>query len=427
MIAKGVSVVRELVRRLFQKSAEMNWALADQAMVSAVNFLTGIIVARYLGVADYGRFVLAWMAVVFFASLQQSGVIAPMMSAGPRRAASEQAEFYGSIVFHHVAWCLLSIGLLLAAFELASDLWLDVSLGSLRAPLTCAMVAYLTQDFIRRYLFVTRNGRLAFLNDAISYLGQAIILMGLSRYFNLDTATVLWVIALTSFMAVSVAAVHLSNLKFSIRAACSLARANWKFAKWLTGAALVQWASSNLLIIALGTAVGPAAVGALRAAQNVMGVTHILFLGLENVIPSGAAKAYCRNGSSGLSRYILHSLAACGGLTFVFCIAVAANPGVLLSWVFGAEFEQYGYILLWYIPVYLAVSVGLPIRSGLRALNETKSIFLSNSIAAFMALVSADYLIEAYGITGVMIGLLAIQLTIQIITAAALRRLLRKC
>src|SRR3989339_1774999 len=70
----------------------MNWALADQAMVSGVNFLTGILLARYLGLEEYGRFTLAWMAVLLCNSFQQAGIIAPMMSIGPKQKNFFQAE-----------------------------------------------------------------------------------------------------------------------------------------------------------------------------------------------------------------------------------------------------------------------------------------------------------------------------------------------
>ena len=39
----------------------INWALADQGVVSGINFLTGIMLARFLGLEEFGRFTLAWM------------------------------------------------------------------------------------------------------------------------------------------------------------------------------------------------------------------------------------------------------------------------------------------------------------------------------------------------------------------------------
>ena len=47
------------------------WALGDQALVSGMNFMTNVLLARLLGMKEFGIFTLAWMAVLFFNSLQK--------------------------------------------------------------------------------------------------------------------------------------------------------------------------------------------------------------------------------------------------------------------------------------------------------------------------------------------------------------------
>ncbi len=50
----------------------INWVLADQTMVSGVNFGTGLILARFLGLEEFGSFTLLWMLVLFINSIQFS-------------------------------------------------------------------------------------------------------------------------------------------------------------------------------------------------------------------------------------------------------------------------------------------------------------------------------------------------------------------
>jgi O-antigen/teichoic acid export membrane protein len=52
----------------------------DQALVSGSNFVLGILLARYLGVAGYGQFALLWLIVLFFSSLQLAYIISPMLT-----------------------------------------------------------------------------------------------------------------------------------------------------------------------------------------------------------------------------------------------------------------------------------------------------------------------------------------------------------
>ena len=47
MIAAGLQLVRRL--------GPINWALADQVVVSGGNFLTTLLLARSLGVEEFGR------------------------------------------------------------------------------------------------------------------------------------------------------------------------------------------------------------------------------------------------------------------------------------------------------------------------------------------------------------------------------------
>jgi len=61
------------------------WALADQGIVSGTSFLTNLMLARFMGLHEFGIFVLAWMSVLFVNSLQTSLIIAPMMSIGPKQ------------------------------------------------------------------------------------------------------------------------------------------------------------------------------------------------------------------------------------------------------------------------------------------------------------------------------------------------------
>ena len=44
------------------KLRTVNWAFADQVVVSGANFITGLILARGLGLEGFGVFTLAWTA-----------------------------------------------------------------------------------------------------------------------------------------------------------------------------------------------------------------------------------------------------------------------------------------------------------------------------------------------------------------------------
>lgn len=86
--------------RLLTNGREL-YALLDQALVGGVNFLTFALLARALGVREFGVFALAWSAVLLAGNLQMSLIVSPMMSIGPKQD-SQQASVllcYDSVCF----------------------------------------------------------------------------------------------------------------------------------------------------------------------------------------------------------------------------------------------------------------------------------------------------------------------------------------
>ena len=100
---------------------------------------------------------------------------------------------------------------------------------------------------------------------------------------------------------------------------------HWQFGRWLAASKAMEWASGSLFLVAAGVLLGAGAVGALRAAQTLLGVTHILFQGLENIVPVQAAQRYHEDGLRALLRYLRRSgallLAATAGVALVLAAA----------------------------------------------------------------------------------------------------------
>jgi O-antigen/teichoic acid export membrane protein len=179
---------------------------------------------------------------------------------------------------------------------------------------------------------------------------------------------------------------------------------------WMVGAALLQWSSGNYFLIAAGAVLGTATSGAIRAAQNLMGVTHVMFLALENVLPGRMARAWSEEGTSGLRRVYGKSLVAVVGSTLSFCAVVAIAPGRLIETVYGSGMRGYAPLLWWFAAMYPLVALGTVQRFALRALLVTRPFFLSYAAMSAISLLTAFPLVRGLGATGAMMGLLVTQL-----------------
>jgi len=396
------------------------WALTDQAVVSATNFLTSVMLARFMGLREFGIFALAWMSVLFVNSFQTALIVAPMMSIGPKQESQDRPRYFGAVIFQELVLVFFCFLLVLIVLTFSGNFFHQADLHSLALPLAVSAFAYQMQDFVRRYFFATRHSRRALADDAISYLTQLPILLGLYKAGHLNSATALWAMAGTSILGLAVGWFWMEPLDFNWQWIKTVARRHWRISRWLSASALLQWTSGNLFIIAAPVYYGAAAAGVLKASQNLMGVTHVWFQGLDNVVPAETARHLHEGGVRSMLAYTKSILFKWGGITLLFAVIIAAASGFWLRLVYGPDMVQYGYILRLYALLYVIVFMGGPLRAALQALEFTVPIFWSYLAMTAFAVAFAIPAAKWLGLSGTMLGLLGTQILFQCIVAAAL-------
>lgn len=396
------------------------WALTDQAIISATNFLTNLMLVRFMGLREFGVFALAWMSVLFVNSLQNALIIAPMMSIGPKQEEKDRPSYFGAVIVQELALVSFCFALVFVAVRMSSSFFHHPELQQLALPLAVSAFAYQLQDFIRRYFFSTNQSHRALADDALSYLTQLPLLFLLHRAGHLNSATALWVMAGTSIIGMVAGWFWVEPLQFNWVWVKAISRRHWRISRWLTGSSLLVWTSGNLFVLAAPVYYGAAAAGVLRASQNLMGVTHVWFQGLDNVVPVETARRLREGGVHSMLAYTRSTLLKWGGLTLLFAIVIAVSPGFWLRIMYGPQMVQYGYILRLYAMLYVIIFVGGPLRAGLQALEFTVPIFWSYLAMTAFAFAFAVPMAKWLGLNGTMIGLLGSQVLFQGIVAGAL-------
>ena len=82
---------------------DMSWPILDQILVSALNFVIGIAIARALGTAEFGRITLILLLAAQAGVFQEYVLSAPMMTLIGRRA-RRTPHYFGAIL----TWGVLS-------------------------------------------------------------------------------------------------------------------------------------------------------------------------------------------------------------------------------------------------------------------------------------------------------------------------------
>ena len=170
-------------QNVLKRSSTVNWAIVDQTMVSAANFLMGIMLARFLGIEEFGRFTLVWLVAEFLHSIQHSLIVSPLMSIGPKQSDDNVAGYLGAVLAQQISFAAITFTMVIFGGQIANHFFPAWDIGGITTALAFAVLTYQIQNFIRRYLFVRARAHLAFVCDAIRYPGQLVVLLWANRCF----------------------------------------------------------------------------------------------------------------------------------------------------------------------------------------------------------------------------------------------------
>jgi O-antigen/teichoic acid export membrane protein len=371
---------------------------ADQAFSSASNFIVGVAVARIAGPQGLGGFSLAYAFWLVLAALHRSLVTDPMAienDAVHADASDRLRRGFASEVTMGLAAaaCLVFIGIPLyfggqhtfGLAMLAVIPWLPV---------------LLVQDYWRWVGFMRREPGKALANDTVYNIvqGACFATVALTR-----THSIVAVIASWGLGATAGAAYGLWQFKIrpTLRGGIAGLRARWHMSKWLAGNSITGWASSQASVLLAGFILGPAGLGALRAAQTlVTGPALVLIQAGGSIGLPEASRALAARGWSGLRR-VSYVISVAGIVSIgVVGVAVVFMGGPLLRWTYGPEFSRYWSASELFALAYLITSIGLGPILVLKTTRNTPSLFRVQVISLVVSIASVSVLAVTNGVIG---------------------------
>lgn len=385
-----------------------NWAIADQLLVSGVNFLTGIFIARILGLEAFGQFTMIWLIILFCSSIQESLLLSPMISISAKLAPHKTRSYFNGM------FSLALLFALIASFFLILLLFLfpQYAYGTLVSLIiTVSFIVFLLlfQETLRRILFAKNEIKLVFINDLISYLGQLFLLVLLFIFKDtIVLVDVFLVIGSSTLAAVIFSYFSIQNLRFSSSELLYVWRRNWPMAKWMVLSAISNWFTSNLFIIMAGLYLGNSVVGALKAAQNIIGINHVMFKLIENIAPVKASKLLVESGINEMVFYLKKLTVLSMACFSIFALIIIVYSQELMTFVYGAEYTKYSWLLVSYSGIYLCLLLGFPLRICLRSLENTKHIFYAYLTTGLFSLVLSKFFVIQWALQGVVSGMLIV-------------------
>jgi O-antigen/teichoic acid export membrane protein len=382
------------------------WPILDQAMVSGSNFLTNVVIARELGVYDFGIFTLAWSTVLLGLSLQLSVISLPMYTLAGKVREHDTAGYYGALVlFEAIFTAIVFLGAY-AGSRGGGMFFKGWPFTQHALPLAMVAICYLWQDFVRRCLFSRGRTIAAFAIDVVSYPVQ-LIALALAAFHGLTLNGALWIIGGTSIASAVLGLAGLFPLRVTLADMHKAAIDHWNFARWIVGSIATNWVVLNIFYVAAGIALGATAVASLRASVLLFAIGNVFFLGLENFVPVRGAQLLARNGMPALLKYMNFWLVIGISVSVGISLCVAVLASFWLRLAFGDAFTGHAgiaYVLSVMYPLSCYVSLGGIL---LRCASVTRTIFLIWAAMAAVGLVVAYPLVQWLGVYGAAGGQLA--------------------
>jgi len=386
--------------------------LVDQAIISGGNFALGLVLIRTLGLTEYGLFAMLWMGVLLVLSLHQAFITKPMMTLAVDKTTKERQQYFKDLWWLQITFGIEGLSFLLAFMCSCYALeWLPNWLKYL--PLMGGItIVYLLQDFIKKTFFINKSYHQPLIMDIVTY---GILFIGLLYLILIDNNT-LWSSLLVLFSGYLISTLLFCKPFFKNNKQANptdwqvLIKKHYHFSNWLLGTSILQWFSGNFFLLTAASTLGTTAVGAVRIGQNIVGLCHVLFLAMENIVPAEAAQLFLQKGTPGLIDYLKNSTKKMGVLLLSLLLLMAIAAPSLIQLFYGVNFISYSYIVWGYCWLYIFVFFGYPARYFFRTTQFTKPIFIAYCVSAIFSVVVAIPMVQTWGIMGVLSGLIASQI-----------------
>lgn len=409
-----------------------SWALLDQCVVSAANFFTIYLFARYLGTSEFGIFALAHAGLLLLTSMQNALLIQPHNVLGAGLAQAEYQRFTGALMLAQVIFCVVVCTVLGATGLLFAETG-STRTGSVLMALAVSAVPWMGQEFARRVLYTRSESRAAAINDLVTYGLQLLGAIILVSFWADHPETALFVLGGSSLVGALLGLWQIrSHVRFGGLGGDGGHRKTWKevwnFGKWLMAQNATVWFGAQGHSWVVGILLGAEQVGLYRATTHLINIMNPLLQTAYSYLPSRGSLAYQEGGRGGLSRWIARASWMAPLALLPFCIVLIGFPEQVLNFAYGEKYAKPDLALLLMLATMAQCLMFLkfPFDVGLLALRSTKSIFYVYLIPVALLLTSGVALISFFGILGVPMSSIVISSALLLATYAAYRLALKR-
>ncbi len=375
-------------------------AVCDQCLVSGVNFIIAIMLARCMYPSEYGLFIFATTCLVLTSGLFSSIIGISMNILGPN---SSQKEW--EVLFLNCFGVLLTLmlGLIMMFFCLYWIMRTGAYAANAQAFTTLALVVPLTlgHDFFRNAQLSRLNIKGALLTDIATHGSRILIIYLLTISPQLSNQKVLWIYGISAALGITVgySSIRPQFSKLTQAISSTILSKIWASSKW-TFADWIPFVLYGYLYIFIVTFVlGNEKTGVLGACRNIIAPIVMLQVGISSFLLPYFCRLLASKGHEAMLTSLIKILISLAFVILLYLTIVNLFAGEIMR-VFFSHYASYTYlVLLFSVGIFINYSFKIA-EIYLLATVRPKFIFMARILAAIPAVILCYPLVKTYGING---------------------------
>ena len=397
------------VEKLIHNSTvrKITGAMFTQGMLSILNLIIGILIARGVTKDEYALYVLAFNIIQGTISYQNALINSPLTILSPAKEPSIRSRFISGLAFGQWLYCLPILAIVLmcgAVFCLfTKDLLRFIQL----LVLSFAIIASFFREFMRNVNYSSLHVRRVIIMD-ISFVFVVLPLIGLLAY--LEKLSSITAVAILSGGSICSAIVGLLNnrieYKIKFQIILDSLRESWQYARWaLVGVtATILQGQGYLYVVSL--TLGLHELADMAAARLFLMPIGLIIGSCGKILLAKGAHVLHNEGVRKLNRFTW----AIMGILFVIWLGYAFLLGLTHTALVQLAFKGKYYDLGWYIfgwaVLFLMQLLRTPISNTLQVHKEFKPLAIYGLISSILTFSACIVLTQKYGAYGALSSLI---------------------
>lgn len=386
----------------------------DQAMLSGLNLLVGLVLIRYTTKETYGIY-----SQLFGIGLLSTSLLDAMIrSALTTMAGQLDADRRGSLVARtaRIEWVAATALAIIAGF----GLWLvasrlNLSENTIHLALSFAAFIFLmaSREYCRTALFIDSRPNM------VAWLDFVFVIATLS-----SLAFALWVgpISVTLVMLLLAASNGIAAALYSFKLMhgvgsssiwqvylCDI-RSLWALSKWALAGATLAWIGNNCYMYFVAEVVGVEALADVNAARLLLAPIFVVGMAWTRVARPAMGLLIASSDSAALDSFVKRSFMALEGIIAVYLMILLGVLPSLTVHVLGAKYRDLSTTLVLWWGCYFAISTARGIGTAvLTSLGAYQALFWQSLISVLFLLLAWWWSIPRFGVTAAVLSMFIVE------------------